>query len=50
MMEAKFLGEFFKSRLVGSVNVGPYYITIHLAKLTDVSRDAVLGEVLGVAI
>ena len=50
MMEAKFLGELLKI-LAGRIgNVGPYDIATDLAKLTDVSRDAVLSELLGIAI
>lgn len=48
-MEAKFFGEFFKIPAGRIGNVGPYDITINLAKLTNVTRDAVSLK-LGVAI
>ena len=50
MMEAKFFSEFLKI-LAGRIgNVGPYDIVLYLAKLTNIGRDAVLSELLGVAI
>ena len=50
MVEAKFLGEFLKILAGWIADVGPYDIVAYLAKLADVSSDAVLRELLGVAI
>lgn len=50
MMKAKFLGQFLKIFAGRIRDVGPYDIAGHLAKITDVGGDAVLSELLGVAV
>jgi hypothetical protein len=50
MMEAELFCEFFKIPAGWISNVGPYDIVAYFAKVANVCGDAVLGELLRVAI